>query len=395
VYSEVTCDRHAQVGLVGGNALGELGDKAPAATSSDCDVGGESQRVGTVVLQPAGSRDEEIAFQLVTRNDDRGPETCTAATGYAGCIVAKRQLHFTPHQNTTLRVDLRISCLDKPCVPDETCVNHQCVSAQVDPNCTQPCGENQLPGAQGTSSPEDAGADSSAPDSSGQDAATEAQGAEASVPDASSVDAAAPVVGSGYADHDAGTTITSLGIPVVGGTNPGDAIVLCVLLTTAQSPLTVTATDSANNAYTQEATANVTTTNDALFLLASTTGHALTNGSVNLSFTGANHAIAVALHFSGISAFDQANPAEYPTSCPGTFDTGTITTTTAQALVLACAGMVNGSLSWSSSWPQVVVGPTPSHDSVGAVYSLVPPGSYSAGGTCSAQPWMTILSSFH
>jgi len=139
VYSEVECGKHAEVGFVVANGLAGLSNKASSSTSVHCEP--SSQRVGRIVVTPSGSNDDEIALQIVTRNDDQGSDTCTAANGYKGCIVARRQLHFRAHESTNVRVDLRLPCLDKPCDPTSTCVKGQCVSA-VCPN--DDCDESKL-----------------------------------------------------------------------------------------------------------------------------------------------------------------------------------------------------------------------------------------------------------
>ena len=115
IYSEIDCANNPQVGLFAGSTLAELGTKAPTSTAEHCE--GPPGHVGSVVLQPSasGERDEEIAFQVATRNDSAGPDTCVAANDYAGCIVARRQVRFQPHRSIGLRVDLRLSCLDLPC----------------------------------------------------------------------------------------------------------------------------------------------------------------------------------------------------------------------------------------------------------------------------------------
>jgi hypothetical protein len=395
VYSEVTCDRHAQVGLVGGRQLAELGDKAPAATSSNCNMGGEPQRVGTIVLQPAGANDDEIAFQLVTRDDDRGPETCTAATGYAGCIIAKRQLHFTPHHNTPLRVDLRISCLDLPCDVDKTCVNHRCVPAQVPADCSPPCDESALGGAQGPSPSQDAAAD---------------------VPDASPVDAGSLVdgsadalIGSASIDYQGGSFITQVPVPV-SGVSPGGTVVVCALVSSLQkAPITsmdVSVSDTANDSY-SFAGLSSDGAKDALFMFFTNTS-ALTNGTITVSFpAGAKDAMSLALAFPTSYANSSYIPNSFNNaSNPATtFGAGTIGTDSGSSLVVACGGAEFapksvGSMAWSSGLTgSLVMGPSLSYDFAGAEYAFPAlAGSYTAGGTLGgpgAESWMTILASFY
>lgn len=126
IYSEVDCSKNAEVGMILGGKLTDLGSNAISSTTTHCD---QSQRVGRVVLTPSGDNDEEIAFEVITRDDDQGLETCNAASNYKGCIVARRQLHFSPHTALKLRVDLRLACLDQTCDSTSTCVAGGCVSA--------------------------------------------------------------------------------------------------------------------------------------------------------------------------------------------------------------------------------------------------------------------------
>jgi alpha-tubulin suppressor-like RCC1 family protein len=169
VYSEVTCDKHADVALAGGSSFGDLATKAPAATSTTCVPADANEAfLGDVVVTPSGDKSGEIAFELMTRPDGQPAETCTDAKNAAQCIVARRQLHFSPHDVLGVRVDLRLSCLGVPCAIDQTCVRGACVAADVKSDCSQSCDESSL-GA-GTVTPDGGPPPPPPPTDSGADA---------------------------------------------------------------------------------------------------------------------------------------------------------------------------------------------------------------------------------
>jgi hypothetical protein len=163
VHSEVPCDKHADVALVGGTSLAELASKAPAATSTTCDA----DSVGEVVLQPSSDKSAEVAFELMTRPDGQPGETCADPANASACIVARRQLHFSPHDVLEVRVDLRLQCLGVVCDPTQTCVKGACVDANVIADCHGLCDESSLATATPVPPPPqnagDAGADAGGP----------------------------------------------------------------------------------------------------------------------------------------------------------------------------------------------------------------------------------------
>jgi hypothetical protein len=159
-YSEVDCSRRPQIALVGGAGFSDLKTNAPSAFAQQCEPG--VQRRGSIVIQPSGNNDSTIAFQILTRNDDAAPDiACNPDDGYKGCIVSRRRLRFAPHDTIHLRIDLRLSCLDKPCGEDETCVRGGCFQATIPDDCNaDDCNEDALLGGQ---SPPDLDAGDGAP----------------------------------------------------------------------------------------------------------------------------------------------------------------------------------------------------------------------------------------
>lgn len=142
VFSEVPCDKNAIVMVMVAGSLMELPMKAPASQSTRCTPDGTMTQMGSIVLVPRRSNDETIAFAAMMRGDSASPEACLQVPD--GCIVAKRELSFTPHTDVHIRVDLRVACLGIRCDDVQTtCVVGTCVPAHVD-NCGKSCGETLL-----------------------------------------------------------------------------------------------------------------------------------------------------------------------------------------------------------------------------------------------------------
>src|SRR5262249_39385371 len=102
----------------------EVETKRPSATTPTCDMG----RIGTIVLIPDKSRDEEFVLKVVTgvevTVDDclKNPTRPTDVKGERGCTVARRALGFVPHTPLVLPILMRRACIGVVCGPDETCV---------------------------------------------------------------------------------------------------------------------------------------------------------------------------------------------------------------------------------------------------------------------------------
>jgi alpha-tubulin suppressor-like RCC1 family protein len=113
--------------------------EAPATVTNDCDGSGN---IGSIVVLPAASDDEDVAINVVAGRGldvsqcvapDYGPHDSRT-----GCIVARRSLHFVSHSPLDLPIELRGVCVGEPCIPGQTCDLGSCVPAQVtDPSqCT-------------------------------------------------------------------------------------------------------------------------------------------------------------------------------------------------------------------------------------------------------------------
>jgi len=169
IDSEVGCSAGATVVIVGGSSLASLPMLAVSSSSTQCAApagdAGESD-MGTLVLVPAGSKSESIAFAVMTRDDGQPADGCLAPmiaqADLGHCIVAKRELNFIPHTTLKMEIDLRLSCLGVACPTNETCVKGACVSAQQNPTqCVSECYEGELDGGVG---PGDAAPPDAAPE---------------------------------------------------------------------------------------------------------------------------------------------------------------------------------------------------------------------------------------
>lgn len=136
VSTDVACSQvkgtQVSVGTLG--AALELAE--PSTSTPSCS--GSPGHIGTLVLVPGGSGDEEVAIKVVM-GIDRPPAECAAAN-YAGCIVARRSLHFVQHGSISLDVAMGSACASMPCDATSTCAGGRCIGAVLtDPEtCTDP-----------------------------------------------------------------------------------------------------------------------------------------------------------------------------------------------------------------------------------------------------------------
>lgn len=117
--TDVPCDQIAERGVSIWNGTG-LRDAVPLTSTRDCTGGAPIATVGTLVIAPSGSRSDEITVTAAA-GVGRKSEECAAA-GFEGCIVARRRLRYVEHTPLELPVLLSLSCLDKLCDDDKTCV---------------------------------------------------------------------------------------------------------------------------------------------------------------------------------------------------------------------------------------------------------------------------------
>ena len=142
--SEVDCAKRARVAIVVAHDVPGLQGVVPSAFSTSCTPAGNAEfDTGSVVLTPASGEDGTIALAVMTRPDGESPDSCLDATQTGQCIIARRQLRFTPHVELDVPIELRLSCLGVSCPPTQTCRKGQCVDATLSPTCSG-CGEGEL-----------------------------------------------------------------------------------------------------------------------------------------------------------------------------------------------------------------------------------------------------------
>ncbi len=144
VFTDVACSTGAQASIVGGTSLADLANKAPAGASTQCVAAADgTNALGDVVVQPSGDKSAEVAFEFMIRPDGAPADSCTDPANVASCIVARREIHFSQHNEINMRVDLRVSCLGVVCGGTDTCVDGQCESASA-PCSGATCTESSL-----------------------------------------------------------------------------------------------------------------------------------------------------------------------------------------------------------------------------------------------------------
>jgi formylglycine-generating enzyme required for sulfatase activity len=127
VTADFACADLRGVAVTIGGILGDdLENKGATTTSSSCDQG----NVGRVVVIPSGSKDDGIAIKVVA-GFGRPVEEC-APPYPKGCIVARRSLKYTPHQELHVPITLRAACDGIACGTTESCVKGACLPAALD-----------------------------------------------------------------------------------------------------------------------------------------------------------------------------------------------------------------------------------------------------------------------
>jgi len=91
-----------------------------------------NERIGDLVVVPVEADDAAFGV-LVIHGVDKPAAQCQPPN-YAGCIVARRALGFIEHASLNMPIALRLSCRDVPCKETTTCVDGDCVLAEIDPN---------------------------------------------------------------------------------------------------------------------------------------------------------------------------------------------------------------------------------------------------------------------
>ena len=116
--------------------------QSPTTVTNGCSSDGG---LGSIVVVPSGSDQARVGIRVVL-GVDTTPDKCDLDSGYTGCIVARRELPYSPHEPLTLPIELLQICKNVGCAADTTCVAGTCVDAST------PCtgGSCDLPDAGGT-----------------------------------------------------------------------------------------------------------------------------------------------------------------------------------------------------------------------------------------------------
>jgi hypothetical protein len=129
VTTDLSCDGSANLEM--GFAVGRLDTfvaRPFAVTRTWCEPQGG--HVGSLVLVPSGSDDEEIAVRVVGAVGRRA-STCgevrAGVPDFQGCIIERRVLRFVAHENQTVPVVLSVACTNVPCAPAQTCRAGVCI----------------------------------------------------------------------------------------------------------------------------------------------------------------------------------------------------------------------------------------------------------------------------
>lgn len=109
-----------------GSPGADVETKAATLTTTACNG---DRTIGTVVVTPSGANDDDVGVRVVAGVTTK-PEDC-ATNDYAGCIVSRRTIRFTPHSNLDVDVALDGTCLGISCDAFHSCALGSCVEATV------------------------------------------------------------------------------------------------------------------------------------------------------------------------------------------------------------------------------------------------------------------------
>lgn len=96
--------------------------RRPSSTRQGCET---PTGIGTLVIYPSGSKDDEVAIKVLGGVEST-PDRCDPPA-YAGCIVHRRMLRFIPNVTQRATVRLTLACLNRECPVGTTCDNGACV----------------------------------------------------------------------------------------------------------------------------------------------------------------------------------------------------------------------------------------------------------------------------
>jgi hypothetical protein len=229
--TDVPCGMLNETAIILGHGS-DVETKQPVTVTSLCDASGTGDHaIGTFVVLPNSTGSgEAFAVRIVAAVQKKTNQDCVKSDGYAGCIIARRELTFVPHTPLTLPIALRLDCEGVGCASGETCVQGTCKSDVVidPPRCAGGCSEQTLQPVDGGGGSPEAAPPADAPagatqDAPAADAPLESSAlVDATMPDGPSADAP----GSGSPPSDAGLLGDCVGngasssVACAGGTCP-------------------------------------------------------------------------------------------------------------------------------------------------------------------------------
>ncbi len=135
IKTDVPCADVSGVNLTVGLA-GQTEKATPVKTSRSCTADGKVAVLGTYAVTPKSGTKEVVAsikVALAVGSSLNVDEDCTAAKGYAGCIVARRRISFLPRRSLTVPIDMLLICKDVQCDENSTCSKAgKCITSLID-----------------------------------------------------------------------------------------------------------------------------------------------------------------------------------------------------------------------------------------------------------------------
>ena len=133
VFVEARTNLPYRDGFVVSFTVGTLEDVERATPTTEArEPWGPDGFVGSLAVVPTSGSDGALAVKVVL-GVDSDSRSC-APPEYRGCVVARRRIHYSPHERLRLPIALYVQCKNVACDAASTCnVLGQCVSATVDP----------------------------------------------------------------------------------------------------------------------------------------------------------------------------------------------------------------------------------------------------------------------
>lgn len=117
--------------FVGGDPFTVESDVSNGYLSAETRAVDGTGLVGTLVSVPSNGESGTLSIVVIAAFLSE-PSSCTPQNGYAGCIVARRQLAYRENERLRVPILLDPSCVGVPCDAISTCASGTCFSSSVD-----------------------------------------------------------------------------------------------------------------------------------------------------------------------------------------------------------------------------------------------------------------------